>query len=81
MYTADEDVLDRDVRSVFLGSCSNCTEIQLSEGCSGILEVLSLSNGYATATDLSFSFSETLVVCRQLGCGFDEGAERTFTSE
>lgn len=80
MYIAGEG--DRDVRSVFLGSCADCTEIRLSGGCSGVLEVLTTNFGFGTATDRNFGDNEAMVVCRQLGCPLegDEGPKRTFTS-
>ena len=82
IYAARKGVLDRDERSVFLGSCADCTEIQLTEGCSGILEVLSENHGHVTATDRDFGDNEAQVVCRQLGCPLegDEGPARTFTN-
>ena len=79
-YAAGEEVLDRDARSTILGSCATCTTIRLTEGCSGVLEVLTENNGYGTATDRDFGDSEAMVVCRQLGCSFeDEEPKRTST--
>ena len=78
-YAVGEGALDRDVRSLFLGSC-NCTEVRLTEECSGVLEVLSGTRfGYGTATNGYFSANEAMVVWRQLGCP-SESPEITFTN-
>lgn len=74
-------LLGRDGRSVYLGTCRNCTEVRLSEGCSGILAVLTKGSfGWGTATDRYFGADEVRVVCRQLNCGEVLSPKRFFTN-
>ena len=54
---------DREERQNSLDS-----QIRLSNGCSGILEVLTSLGRYGTATDRNFGANEARVACRQLGC-------------
>ena len=80
--TTDNEILERDERSTILGSCSTCTDIRLSDGCSGVLEVLTQNFGWGTATDRDFGITEATVVCRQLDClSGSETIERTNTKE
>ena len=46
-------------------------QIRLSDGCSGILEVVTRGGRYGTATDRNFGVNEARVACRQLGCPTD----------
>ena len=73
--------LGRDGRSTYLGTCRNCTEVRLSDGCSGVLSVLTKSAfGWGTATDRYFGADEVRVVCRQLNCGEVSSPLRFFTN-
>ena len=81
--TAPLDRDKRQVRARLQGSCRFCTQIRLSGGCSGTLEVRTKDGVYATANDVNFGVNEARVVCRQLGRLTNNNAQpvRTYTKK